>query len=180
MPDDAFRSENSQNRSCDAGEKKLRHRPLSHNLPNSNPQHRQFAPRVRPAVRAACGLWGILLIGIFFTATQLTPDPSGLGTHQQLGLPTCTVREIFGVPCPSCGMTTSFAHFVRGQFFRSAQTNAAGLWLAVCCTVQIPWCLRIAITGRYGFVYSLSEILLGIVFSVTLIALVQWAFRLLF
>jgi hypothetical protein len=179
LPPDAPRSKNLPNRSCDAGGKKLRHPPLSHNLPNSNPRY-QSAPHLRLAVRAAWGLWGICLIGGFLVATQLAPDPRGLGTHQQLGLPACTVREVFGVPCPSCGMTTSIAHFVRGQFLKSAQANAAGLWLAVCCLVQIPWSLKIAVTGRSPFVFSFTAILIGLLLSVTLISLIQWAVRLAF
>jgi hypothetical protein len=122
----------------------------------------------------------MFFIGGFFVAARLEPDLRGLGTHQQLGFPPCTVREAFGVPCPSCGMTTSFAHFVRGQFLQAAQANAAGLLLAVFCAVQIPWSLTIAITGRYGFVYSLSEILLWVLLTVTLAGLIQWAIRLLF
>ncbi len=169
----------SLNRSCDAGEKKLRHRPLSHNLPNSTP-HRRQTPFLRPVLCAAWGLWGMFLIGGFFVATRLQPDPSGLGTHQQLGLPPCTAREVFGVPCPSCGMTTSFAHFVRGQFLQSAQTNAAGLLLAICCAVQIPWSFKTAITGRHGFVHPLSEILVWFLISLLSVGLIQWGFRLWF
>ena len=178
MPPDASQSQISPNRSCEAGGKKLRHRPLSHPLPKTHSNH-QSAPHLRPAVRAAWGLWGICLIGGFFVAMWLAPDPSGLGTHEQLGLPACTVREVFGGPCPSCGMTTSIAHFVRGQFAQSAQANAAGLWLAVCSAAMIPWSLKIAITGRCPFVYSFTEILMVLLLSVTLISLIQWAVRLL-
>ncbi len=76
-------------------------------------------------------------------------------------------------------MTTSFAHFVRGQFLESAQSNAAGLLLALCCVVQIPWILKIAITGRYRPVYSPAEILLWILLLVTLVALIHWGIKLL-
>jgi hypothetical protein len=77
-------------------------------------------------------------------------------------------------------MTTSFAHFVRGQFLRSAQANPAGLWLAVCCAVQIPWSFKIAITGRYRSLYSVSEILVWVLLSLTLVASIHWGIRLLF
>lgn len=77
-------------------------------------------------------------------------------------------------------MTTSFAHFVRGQFLESAQTNAAGLLLAVCCVVQVPWSYKIALTGRYRSVHSPAEILLGILLASTLAALIHWGIKLLF
>ena len=47
-------------------------------------------------------------------ARWLEPDPSGVGTHLQLGLSECFVLERMGLPCPMCGMTTTFslmAHF---------------------------------------------------------------------
>ena len=62
-------------------------------------------------------LWGLLSATttgtVIYTATQLTPDPSGMGTHTQLGLAGCVVLEQTGWPCPMCGMTTSFSHFVH-------------------------------------------------------------------
>ncbi len=120
----------------------------------------------------------MLLIGGFFVATRLEPDPEGFGTHRQLGLPPCTVREALGVPCPSCGMTTSFAHFVRGQWIQAAQANAAGLLLAVLCAVQIPFALKFCITGRFRSVDSASEIFLACLAAVTLAAVIQWGVRL--
>ena len=53
-----------------------------------------------------------------------------LGTHQQLGLPPCSARVIFGVRCPACGMTTSWAHFTRGQWLASPRVNLGGFLLA--------------------------------------------------
>ena len=52
----------------------------------------------------------------FGLAGRLSPDPRGYGTHQQLGLPGCTFQMLTQWPCPSCGGTTAFAHFVRGQW----------------------------------------------------------------
>ena len=49
-------------------------------------------------------------------AVSLKPDPSGMGTHHQLGLNPCGFLTEIGFPCPMCGMTTSFAHYVQFQF----------------------------------------------------------------
>ncbi len=60
----------------------------------------------------------VLFIGatlVLATATFLDPDPSGVGTHQQLGIPPCMILSHFGLPCPLCGMTTSFALMADGQ-----------------------------------------------------------------
>lgn len=75
----------------------------------------------------------------FAVATFVSPDPRGFGTHQQFGLPPCTLRLLAGVPCPSCGATTSFAHFVRGEWPSAIRANGAAFVLACLCAVQIPW-----------------------------------------
>jgi len=69
--------------------------------------------------------------GVLGLAMWLTPDPSGIGTHRQLGLPVCTMVLASGYPCPTCGMTTAFSHAVRGQFIRSFHAQPAGFVLAV-------------------------------------------------
>lgn len=54
----------------------------------------------------------LLLIGagsILALSVGLEPDPSGVGTHMQLGLNGCVILNEFDVPCPMCGMTTTFA-----------------------------------------------------------------------
>jgi hypothetical protein len=52
--------------------------------------------------------WAVLAL-----ARALTPDPAGHGTHKQLGLGTCSILAATGVPCPVCGMTTSFTHLAH-------------------------------------------------------------------
>lgn len=79
--------------------------------------------------------WGVaclvLLIipAVFVTAIVLNPDPSGMGTHQQLGLPPCAFLKATGLVCPQCGLTTSFALLVRGrtgEAFRANPASSAG------------------------------------------------------
>jgi hypothetical protein len=48
-------------------------------------------------------------------AAWLDPDPGGFGTHQQLGLGGCTLHQLTGILCPTCGMTTTFALAVHGH-----------------------------------------------------------------
>ncbi len=61
----------------------------------------------------------ILAVGL---SLHLDPDPRGYGTHEGLGLPPCGMKLLTDIPCPSCGMTTSFAHSARlqaGEAFRA-------------------------------------------------------------
>ena len=62
-------------------------------------------------------------------ARWLTPDPSGMGTHQQLGLGGCAVLTLTGVPCPMCGMTTAFSHLAHLHLLQGAFTQPYGLLL---------------------------------------------------
>ena len=41
------------------------------------------------------------------------------------------MRTTTGFPCPTCGMTTAFAHTVRGQWLRAFLVQPAGFVLAV-------------------------------------------------
>ena len=82
------------------------------------------------SLRAGALLIALLPFGLFAVASRLEPNSSGLGTHQQLGLPPCSMRAIFGIRCPGCGMTTSWAHFTRGQWRQSFLVNVGGFLLA--------------------------------------------------
>lgn len=69
-------------------------------------------------------LTGVLIM--FAVAWYLTPNPQGHGTHQQLGLPPCTIYHLTGRPCPSCGLTTSVSAIVHGQLRLAWRANPVG------------------------------------------------------
>jgi hypothetical protein len=62
----------------------------------------------------------------------VTPSEKGIGTHERLGLPPCHFYKWTGVPCFSCGMTTSWSHMAHLHPLRSvkAQPMGAVLFLA--------------------------------------------------
>ncbi len=83
--------------------------------------------RVRgSALAMVCG-------GVIALSAVLTPRPSGHGTHTALGMPGCSWLMRTGWPCPSCGMTTSFAWMAHGRADRAflAQPFGVVLFLAV-------------------------------------------------
>ena len=83
------------------------------------------------------------------TAAGLTPDPSGHGTHLQLGMAPCGFLAASGLPCATCGMTTSFAHAANGDLLGAAAVQPAGALLALLCAVA-------AIVGGYAAVTGLA------------------------
>lgn len=128
--------------------------------------------------RVLLGLWSLFLAAGFATAVSLEPDARGFGTHQRLGLPPCSFRVMFGIPCPSCGMTTSFSNVIRGRFIDAARANVAGLMLAVVCLAMIPWSWRSVWTGRLWKIDNPDTALLWLLLAICGAALLQWAVRL--
>jgi hypothetical protein len=112
---------------------------------------------------------GALLVALA-VARSLSPDPSGYGTHRQLGLPPCTLVALFGKPCPSCGMTTAWAHLTRGQIRRAASANLGGAVLGVTAMFAAPWLILSAAVGRW-LVARPTEVRL-IVYAATVAAVI--------
>ena len=52
-----------------------------------------------------------------------------------------------GVPCPGCGLTTAFAHAVRGEWSLAASANPLGLMLFFVACLCIPLGVTAAIRG---------------------------------
>jgi hypothetical protein len=119
------------------------------------------------------------LVALFAVALWLDPyEPDGkarrLETHRQLGLPPCTFRVLTGLPCPSCGLTTSFALFVRGDVVNSARANWVGTLLAAFLTALVPWSFASAVCGRLLGVWSAERLLTLLVGAFIVLLLVRW------
>jgi hypothetical protein len=107
-----------------------------------------LANRLSVGERMLAGFIALVCLGVFVVAAILKPSPDGMGTHRQMGLSQCAWLERTGLPCPSCGMTTSFAWFVRGNFLASFYVQPMGAVLAALCGMTIWGGAYIAITGR--------------------------------
>jgi len=119
-------------------------------------------------------VWLLFLIGGFSLARSLQPHPRGYGTHQQLGLPPCSFRMLAGIPCPSCGMTTSFAYFTRGNLVKSFQSNPAGLVLATLCAILLPWGVASLWTRRTVGIDHPAEAFVAVGISLMTVCLLNW------
>lgn len=101
--------------------------------------------RILAAVAASAALTVLVL------AARLEPDPSGVGTHRQLGLPACGYLEATGRPCLSCGMTTAFSHMAEAEPVAAVRANPMGLVLFLLTLCAVPWCAHAAWTGADPF-----------------------------
>jgi hypothetical protein len=111
------------------------------------------------------------------TAAWLTPNPQGLGTHRQLGLPPCTIVAWFGIRCPSCGMTTSWSHMLRGQVVAAMQANAGGALLAMVAIACGPWLVGSGLLGRWLIRPPREGVTLAIGLVIVIVTLTQWTLR---
>ena len=94
------------------------------------------------------GCLAVGCVGVLLLALSVEPDPSGMGTHRQWDLPACGWVGRTGYPCPTCGMTTAFAHVVRGQIIRGVLAQPAGALLAMGFLAGAVWFVYLTLTGR--------------------------------
>ena len=87
-------------------------------------------------------------LSLLIIAAALPPNPSGMGTHTGMHLPSCGFLETTGLPCPSCGMTTSFAWFARGNFLASLYVQPMGFALALSAGLAVWIGFYEAITAK--------------------------------
>jgi hypothetical protein len=131
------------------------------------------------AARCFALLAGLALVALLAVALWLTPNEQGFGTHQQLGLPECSVLRAFNVRCPACGMTTSWAYTVRGQLWRAAAANCGGMLLAIAAILLAPWLLASAVRGRWLGGAPSGTVALTLALCVAGVTLLDWSVRLL-
>lgn len=139
---------------------------------------------VRPAPRtSAAARW--VALGVFVGCTALLgvaawlkPDPRGFGTHEQLGSAPCGMLILTGYPCPTCGMTTAFSHFVRLQWFQSFLTQPAGFVLALATLCFAVLAGRTLVLGRWPrrFLPVISSYWIFLILLIILLG--GWGFKL--
>lgn len=135
---------------------------------------RQFGLRLRLALAAG----GLALLVPLAVAGWLRPSPLGFGTHRQLGLPPCTFVWLFGIRCPSCGMTTSWSHAVRGHWLASVRSNSGGAALAAVAMIAGPWLVASAIAGRWLVRPPSDRVIAALAIGFITITLIDWMYRL--
>jgi hypothetical protein len=118
-------------------------------------------------------------LAVWSVSLWLTPDPRGYGTADQLGCPPCGWIAVYGMPCPTCGMTTAFAHAARFHWVRAFGSQPAGALLAAAVYLAGLVSGYALLTGRCWQInwYRLRPGYVGT--AVVLIVLAGWAFKIL-
>lgn len=124
------------------------------------------------AIAVAAGCFALLLI-----AYRLTPNTTGMGTHQQLGLAPCGFVYVFGLPCPSCGYTTSFSLFSHGRLLASLENQPAGFAIAVATAMSAWVSLYVGLTGKPIHRLFVRYVTPVSIFQAGLFILLAWAYK---
>ena len=92
---------------------------------------------------ALLGLAALVVLGLF-----VDPDPRGYGTHEKLGLRPCMPMELWNVPCPGCGVTTSVTHAASGDLLGSLRVQPFGFALVLTLLCFAGWAVIGHFRGR--------------------------------
>lgn len=99
--------------------------------------------------RLVSGIVLAVTTAVLLAAFALTPNTTGVGTHEALGLPPCGLEAATGIPCATCGMTTSFAMVAHGDFVGAFVNQPAGALLALLTAMS-------AVLSGYALVTGMS------------------------
>jgi len=126
-------------------------------------------------------LLAVLAAGVLVVlalAACLRPSRTGMGTHQQLGLPPCTLVALFGIRCPTCGMTTAWAHLMRGSLRGALGASATGTLLGILAMASVPWMAVAAVRGRWSLWEPTSPAFARLAVVLVTLVLMEWILRL--
>lgn len=127
--------------------------------------------------RASYGAAALCFLAVVAIGRVLTPDPRGFGTHEQLGLPPCLTMRLFHIPCPFCGMTTSFSLMAHGAFLRAFVVQPAGALGFIVGSVAAALCIVFALAGRRPWTAIPNPVLRRVVTVGGVIILLAWVYK---
>ncbi|MCH2142302.1 MAG: DUF2752 domain-containing protein [Phycisphaerales bacterium] len=138
----------------------------------------------RSSQLTATGRWIAVVVMILaasplVAAMMMQPAAEGHGTHRQLGLPACGWQVSMGIPCPTCGMTTSFSHVARGDYLTAAIVQPAGMMLSILVAMTVVASLWAAVTGAPMQRFLAGALRPGIVWFGVGILMLAWVWTLL-
>ena len=100
-------------------------------LATADPLPVQESPVGALVDRVVASLVVVAAAGMVAALRLIAPSPVGHGTHEFLGMRPCGWPEQYGVPCPTCGVTTAATHLVHLHPLEAFLTQPFGALLAV-------------------------------------------------
>jgi len=134
-------------------------------------------PRATLAERVVQAAVAAVLAGGIAVGLYLRPSPTGTGTHTILGLPPCGMLVATGRPCPTCGVTTSFALAAHGRIVDSLKNQPFGLLLFGLAAVGLMAVLTTLVAGRSWGPVVTPWTVKTFVLALMLAGLASWAYK---
>jgi hypothetical protein len=125
-------------------------------------------------ILVAIGLIAVFTVGACLHPYDANNDAKRQETHRQLGLPPCGFYAMTGLPCPSCGFTTSFSLLMHLDPVNAVRANSVGAMLGTYCLLVIPWSVVSAFRGRYLFIRSAERAIITSLIGFVVLMLVRW------
>jgi hypothetical protein len=118
------------------------------------------------------------LVALSLAAFWLEADPRGVGTHEQLGLPPCGFVEMFdGVPCPSCGFTTTFTLAAHGRPLDAFANQPFGFLVFLGALAAVPLTALAVVKGISLFEATERWPWIRIFFGLLALWLLGWLYK---
>ncbi len=139
---------------------------------------RILGPRQRATshTRVVWALVAAACAGVLSVAVYLTPNPAGMGTHEALGMPPCSFVLNAGLPCPTCGMTTSFSNVVRGRLIAAFLAQPAGMVLCIATIILFAYGVYVAVAG-WTIDVNWDRIGMRLIVGLGFLILAGWGFK---
>lgn len=134
--------------------------------------------RLRAASRMIAAAVAVAVAVVLSLARLLSPDPRGLGTHEQLGLFPCPSAWLFRIPCPFCGMTTAFALMAHGQVAAAFRVQPAGALAFIVAVVVLVAAACAALSGRWFPAPAPERIAARVLPYAVALLLAAWVYKL--
>jgi len=127
--------------------------------------------------RVLSGFLSAGLLGILSLSAWLSPSSDGHGTHTQLGMRPCMWAAALDKPCPTCGMTTSFAHAGEGHWLESFTTQPMGTLLVILTSVIFWGALAQTLSGaRLGSMIQ-PALRPRVIWTMVALLMVAWIYK---
>lgn len=119
----------------------------------------------------------LALVAALAAGRWMEPSPTGTGTHTQIGLAPCGMLIATGHPCPTCGVTTSFALAAHGRLGESLVNQPFGLLVFLMTVGGLAVTVVTLVTGRSWGPSLTPGRLIGAVLALLLAASAAWAYK---
>ncbi len=116
-------------------------------------------------------------VALVLIALIFTPDERGFGTHEQLGISACMTLDLWGIPCPGCGVTTSVTLATHGRLLDSLKTQPLGLLLTIASVLFTLWSVWATARGKDLYASIMNQRLGRFGRALITVVLVSWLYK---